>query len=37
MVNDKNAEELEAKGLYRRAASRWLEVLNQCDTEFGRD
>lgn len=37
MVNDKKAEELEAKGLYRRAASRWLEVFDQCDTESGRE
>ncbi|PLR32669.1 PerC family transcriptional regulator [Chimaeribacter coloradensis] len=37
MVNDKKAEELEAKGLYRRAASRWLEVFDQCDTETRRD
>ncbi|MFB5173285.1 PerC family transcriptional regulator [Erwinia amylovora] len=37
MVNDKKAEELEAKGLYRRAASRWLEVFDQCDTETGRE
>ena len=33
MVNDKKAEELDAKGLYRRAASRWLEVFDLCDTE----
>lgn len=37
MVNDKKAEELEAKGLYRRAASRWLEVFDKCDTEAGRE
>ncbi|AXW85752.1 transcriptional regulator [Lonsdalea britannica] len=37
MVSDKKAEELEAKGLYRRAASRWLEVFDQCDTETGRE
>ncbi|HBZ16803.1 MAG TPA: PerC family transcriptional regulator [Pantoea sp.] len=37
MVNDKKAEELEAKGLYRRAAYRWLEVFDQCDTESGRE
>lgn len=35
MVNDKMAEELESKGLYRRAASRWLEVFDKCDTEAG--
>ncbi|HEE9995178.1 TPA: PerC family transcriptional regulator, partial [Citrobacter freundii] len=27
MVNDRKAEELEAKGLYRRAATRWQEVM----------
>lgn len=37
MVNDKRAEELEAKGLYRRAASRWLEVFDNCDSEAGRE
>ncbi|WP_455817091.1 PerC family transcriptional regulator [Pseudomonas cerasi] len=37
MVNDKKAEELEAKGLYRRAASRWLEVFDLCDTEADRE
>ena len=37
MVNDKTAEELEAKGLYRRAASRWLEVFDNCDSEAGRE
>ncbi|WP_312053504.1 PerC family transcriptional regulator [Pantoea brenneri] len=36
-VNDKRAEELEAKGLYRRAASRWLEVFDNCDSEAGRE
>ncbi|MBM0699004.1 PerC family transcriptional regulator, partial [Klebsiella pneumoniae] len=25
MVNDSKAEALEAKGLYRRAATRWME------------
>lgn len=37
MINDKKAEELEAKGLYRRAASRWLEVFDLCDTEAGKE
>ncbi len=37
MVNDKIAEELESKGLYRRAASRWLEVFDKCETEAGRE
>ncbi len=33
MVSDKKAEELEAKGLYRRAASRWLEVFDNCESD----
>ncbi|GME35439.1 MULTISPECIES: PerC family transcriptional regulator [unclassified Pantoea] len=37
MVSDKKAEELKAKGLYRRAASRWLEVFDNCDSEAGRE
>ncbi|EEW3668445.1 PerC family transcriptional regulator, partial [Escherichia coli] len=27
MVHDRIAEELEAKGFYRRAAARWGEVM----------
>nr|WP_249541386.1 PerC family transcriptional regulator [Escherichia coli] len=30
MVNDSKAEDLEAKGLYRRAAARWMEVMLLC-------
>ncbi|HDV1046680.1 TPA: PerC family transcriptional regulator, partial [Escherichia coli] len=26
MIRDRKAEELESKGLYRRAAARWAEV-----------
>lgn len=35
MISELKAEELEAKGLFRRAASRWLEVFDKCDTEAG--
>ena len=27
MIHDSKAEDLEAKGLYRRAAARWGEVM----------
>ena len=37
MVKDSKAEALEAKGLYRRAASRWLEVMAQCTEDDDRD
>ncbi|MTD37770.1 PerC family transcriptional regulator [Erwinia sp. CPCC 100877] len=37
MIKDSKAEALEAKGMYRRAASRWLEVFDQCDSEAGRE
>lgn len=36
-VRDVLAEELEGKGLYRRAASRWLVVLEQCADEKDRE
>lgn len=36
-VRDLLAEELEGKGLYRRAASRWLVVLEQCADEKDRE
>ncbi|MBE0097304.1 PerC family transcriptional regulator [Citrobacter freundii] len=35
MIRDKKAEELEAKGLYRRAAARWLEVMALCADDIG--
>ncbi|WP_442956382.1 PerC family transcriptional regulator [Pantoea sp. USMM079] len=31
------AEELESKRLYRRAALRWLEVFNKCESEAVRE
>jgi len=37
MISDSTAEELESKGLFRRAASRWLEVFDKCETEAGRE
>ncbi|HBU7752412.1 TPA: PerC family transcriptional regulator, partial [Klebsiella pneumoniae] len=37
MVNDSKAEALEAKGLYRRAATRWMEVMNHCAEDEVRD
>lgn len=37
MVKDSKAEALEAKGLYRRAASRWLEVMALCEVDKDRD
>lgn len=37
MINDQMAEELELRGLYRIAASRWLEVFDNCDSEAGRE
>lgn len=36
-VSDSKAETLEAKGLYRRAASRWLEVMELCTDEKDRE
>lgn len=30
MYHDEKAEQLEKKGLYRRAADRWLEKFMQC-------
>ena len=37
MVNDRKAEELEAKGLYRRAATRWQEVMLLCTEDDDRE
>ncbi|EMB4684638.1 PerC family transcriptional regulator [Klebsiella pneumoniae] len=36
-MNDSKAESLEAKGLYRRAASRWAEVMTLCTDEEERE
>ncbi len=33
MIHDSKAEELEAKGLYRRAAARWAEVMQLVNTD----
>ena len=37
MVKDSKAEELEAKGLYRRAAARWMDVMNRCAEDGDRE
>ncbi|EHR8375259.1 PerC family transcriptional regulator [Escherichia coli] len=37
MITDKKAEELEAKGLYRRAAARWAEVMMQVNSDQERE
>lgn len=36
MVHDDKAEELEAKGLWRRAANRWGELLKQVASDEAR-
>lgn len=36
MIEDKKAEDLENKGLYRRAAERWSEVMHLCASDFER-
>ncbi len=30
MIRDKRAEELESRGLYRRAAARWADIMAKC-------
>ncbi|OSK24064.1 protein PerC (Protein bfpW) [Escherichia coli M056] len=37
MIHDSKAEELESKGLYRRAAARWAEVMRLVDTDKERE
>lgn len=37
MIKDSKAEELEGKGLYRRAATRWQQVLIACAEEGERE
>ncbi|EKY6639703.1 PerC family transcriptional regulator [Escherichia coli] len=37
MIRDSKAEELEAKGLYRRAAARWAEVMQLVNTDKERE
>lgn len=37
MIKDSKAEELEAKGLYRRAAARWADVMWLVSTDKERD
>ena len=37
MVKDDKAEALECAGLFRRAAARWLCVMQECQTDSQRD
>ena len=37
VVHDVIAEKLENAGLWRRAATRWLEVMNWCHTDAERE
>ncbi|EOW5849621.1 PerC family transcriptional regulator [Escherichia coli] len=37
MIRDSKAEELEAKGLYRRAAARWADVMWLVSTDKERE
>ncbi|WP_260837317.1 PerC family transcriptional regulator, partial [Escherichia coli] len=37
MIKDSKAEELEAKGLYRRAAARWADVMWLVSTDKERE
>lgn len=37
MVNDVIAEKLENAGLWRRAAARWLAVMDRCETDVQRE
>jgi len=37
MIRDSKAEELEARGLYRRAAERWAEVMMLVDGDKERE
>lgn len=37
MIKDRKAEELESKGLYRRAAARWAEVMMLADGDKERN
>ncbi|TBN98610.1 PerC family transcriptional regulator [Salmonella enterica subsp. salamae serovar 13,22:z:-] len=37
MIHDSKAEELEAKGLYRRAAARWVDVMQLVNTDKERE
>ena len=37
MIHDSKAEDLEAKGLYRRAAARWADVMQHVNTDKERE
>ncbi|ENV3442802.1 PerC family transcriptional regulator [Salmonella enterica] len=37
MIHDEKAEKLEQAGFYRRAAVRWLTVLDNCRDALSRE
>lgn len=37
MATDTKAEQLEEQGLWRRAAARWLDVMNEAQTDSQRE
>ncbi|HFW3090761.1 TPA: PerC family transcriptional regulator [Salmonella enterica subsp. enterica serovar Reading] len=37
MIHDEKVEKLETAGLYRRAAARWLAVLDKCHDASSRE
>lgn len=36
-MKDNKAEYLEAKGFYRRAAARWMQIMLSCTNDAGRE
>ncbi len=37
LLHDKTAESLERAGLWRRAASRWLHIFDQVESDLARE